>query len=92
MKDKTYLSVGYTSMGIAGSMVDPDFFQDYLGLRTEFVDMSEVKGGMEDGIYDHEEFERAMKWVKEKCIEGPNRSIKLLTAKRKIWTGNPSLK
>ncbi len=39
MKGKSYLSLGYTSMGIVGSMVDTDFFQDYLGIRTEFVDM-----------------------------------------------------
>ena len=83
MKDKTYLSVGYTSMGIAGSMVDPDFFQDYLGMRTEFVDMSEVKGRMDDGIYDQEEFGRAMKWVKEKCIEGPDPAEKPLDRKKK---------
>lgn len=70
MKDKTYLSVGYTSMGIAGSTVDTDFFQSYLGLRTEFVDMCEVKGRMDDGIFDHEEFNKAINWVKEKCIEG----------------------
>lgn len=83
MKDKTYLSVGYTSMGIAGSMVDPDFFQDYLGMRTEFVDMSEIKGRMDDGIYDHEEFGRAIKWVKEKCIEGPDPAGKPLDRKKK---------
>jgi L-fucose isomerase len=83
MKDKTYLSVGYTSMGIAGSMVDPDFFQDYLGMRTEFVDMSEIKGRMDNGIYDHEEFERAIKWVKEKCIEGPDPAGKPLDRKKK---------
>lgn len=83
MKDKTYLSVGYTSMGIAGSMVDPDFFQDYLGMRTEFVDMSEIKGRMDDGIYDHEEFGKAMQWVKEKCIEGPDPEGKPLDRKKK---------
>lgn len=83
MKDKTYLSVGYTSMGIAGSMVDPDFFQDYLGMRTEFVDMSEIKGRMDDGIYDHEEFGKAMQWVKEKCIEGPDPIGKPLDRKKK---------
>lgn len=70
MKGKTYLSVGYTSMGIAGSMVNPDFFQDYLGLRTEFVDMSEMKGRMDGGIFDQAEFKRALKWVTEKCKEG----------------------
>jgi L-fucose isomerase len=70
MKGKTYLSVGYTSMGIAGSTVNPDFLQEYLGLRSEFVDMSEIKGRMDDGIYDEEEFKKAIQWVKEKCTEG----------------------
>ena len=66
MKGKTYLSVGYTSMGIAGSMVNPDFFQDYLGMRTEFVDMTEMKGRMDEELYDNEEFDKALKWVKSK--------------------------
>lgn len=83
MKDKTYLSVGYTSMGIAGSMVDPDFFQDYLGMRTEFVDMSEIKGRMDNGIYDHKEFGKAIEWVKGKCIEGPDPAGKPLDREKK---------
>ena len=72
MKGKSYLSVGYTSMGIAGSTVNPDFFQNYLGMRTEFVDMSEIKGRMEDEIYDHDEFLKAIAWVKKNCKEGPD--------------------
>jgi L-fucose isomerase len=83
MKGKTYLSVGYTSMGIAGSMVNPDFFQEYLGLRTEFVDMSEMRGRIENGIYDREEFTRAMRWVKDKCIEGPDPEGRHLDRKQK---------
>ncbi len=70
MKGKTYLSLGYTSMGIAGSMVNPDFFQDYLGMRTEFVDMTEVIRRLEQGIYDSVEYEKAMVWTKANCIEG----------------------
>ncbi|MDX1285199.1 MAG: L-fucose isomerase [Draconibacterium sp.] len=70
MKGKTYLSLGYTSMGIAGSMVNPDFFQDYLGMRTEFVDMVEVKRRIDEGIFDKEEYEKAMAWTKENCVEG----------------------
>ncbi len=70
MKGKSYLSVGYTSMGIAGSMVNPDFFQDYLGMRTEFMDMVEVKRRLDQGIYDQAEFEKAMAWTKVNCIEG----------------------
>lgn len=70
MKGKTYLSLGYTSMGIAGSMVNPDFFQDYLGMRTEFVDMTEVIRRLEQGIYDSVEFDKAIAWTKANCIEG----------------------
>ncbi len=70
MKGKTYLSLGYVSMGIAGSMVDDDFFQEYLGMRTEYVDMSEFARRVEENIYDPEEFEIARKWVQENCKEG----------------------
>ncbi len=70
MKGKSYLSLGYTSMGIAGSMVDANFFQDYLGMRTEFVDMTEIHRRIEEGIYDKEEFKNALTWTKENCKEG----------------------
>jgi len=70
MKGKTYLSLGYTSMGIAGSMVNPDFFQEYLGMRTEFVDMSEVKRRIDQEIYDQEEYEKALAWTKANVVEG----------------------
>jgi L-fucose isomerase len=70
MKGKSYLSIGYTSMGIAGSMVNPDFFQDYLGMRTEFVESVEMIRRIDRGIYDHEEYEKALSWVKHNCREG----------------------
>ena len=70
MKGKSYLSIGYSSMGIAGSMVDANFFQDYLGIRTEFVESVEILRRIEEEIYDKEEFEKAMKWQKANCIEG----------------------
>lgn len=70
MRGKSYLSMGSVSMGIAGSIVNESFFQDYLGMRNEYVDMSEFIRRMEEGIYDREEFERALKWVKENCKEG----------------------
>lgn len=85
MKGKTYLSIGYTSMGIVGSTVNPDFFQDYLGMRTEFVDMTEILRRIEQGIFVKEEFERAMAWVKEKCKEGPDINKKPSDRKRKDW-------
>ena len=70
MKDKAYLSVGGVSMGIAGSMVDPAFLLDYLGMRPEYKDMTELKRRMDQGIYDPVEFEKALAWTKENCKEG----------------------
>src|SRR5210317_1638767 len=70
MKNKSYLSIGSVSMGIAGSIVNNDFFEDFLGMRCENVDMSEISRRVENGIYDHDEFEKALKWTKENCQEG----------------------
>ena len=70
MKGKSYLSIGYTSMGIAGSMVNPDFFQEYLGMRSEFVDMVELKRRIDQDIFDPEEYHKALAWVKKNCKEG----------------------
>ena len=67
IRGKSYLSIGSVSMGIAGSIPTPDFFQEYLGMRNEYVDCSEIQRRVELGIYDHEEYERAIKWVEEKC-------------------------
>nr|WP_320022857.1 L-fucose isomerase [uncultured Draconibacterium sp.] len=70
MKGKSYLSIGYSSMGIAGSMVDPGFFQKYLGIRTEFVESVEILRRIDEGIYDEEEYQKALVWTKENCKEG----------------------
>lgn len=70
MKGKSYLSIGYSSMGIAGSMVDVNFLQDYLGVRAEFVESVELLRRIDEGIYDHDEFEKALAWTKENCKEG----------------------
>jgi L-fucose isomerase len=70
MRGKSYLSMGGTSMGIAGSQVDPSFFETYLGMRVEPVDMTEFVRRMEEGIYDKEEFAQAWSWVKANCPEG----------------------
>jgi L-fucose isomerase len=70
MRGKSYLSMGSVSMGIAGSIVDPDFFEDYLGMRVEYVDMSEFARRMDEGIYDPQEYERALAWVRTNCAEG----------------------
>ncbi len=72
MRGKSYLSVGSVSMGIAGSIVDSDFFQSWLGMRNEFVDMSELIRRMDEKIYSDAEFKRAMEWVKANCKEGPD--------------------
>ncbi|XEC95657.1 L-fucose isomerase [Paenibacillus tarimensis] len=70
MKGKSYLSMGSVSMGIAGCIVDETFFQHYLGIRNEYVDMTEFVRRMELGIYDREEYERALAWTKENCSLG----------------------
>lgn len=70
MKNKSYLSMGSVSMGIAGSAIDHAFFADYLGMRTESVDMSEFIRRIERKIYDEEEYKRAITWVKKYCKEG----------------------
>ena len=78
MKGKSYLSLGSVSMGIAGSVVDESFFQDYLGMRNEYVDMSEFSRRLKLGIYDKSEFEKAYSWVKSNCIEGQDPNAKEL--------------
>ena len=70
MKGKSYLSMGSVSMGIAGSIVDADFFEDYLGMRCEYVDMSEFTRRIEEGIFDPEELTLASDWIKKNCKEG----------------------
>jgi L-fucose/D-arabinose isomerase len=70
LRGKSYLSLGGVSMGIAGSIVDQDFFEAYLGMRVEVADMSEFTRRIEEGIYDPEEYERAIQWVRENCREG----------------------
>jgi L-fucose isomerase len=70
MRGNSYLSMGGVSMGIAGSIVNQPFFEDYLGMRVEVVDMSEFIRRMQEGIYDPREFDMAYAWVRENCPEG----------------------
>ena len=70
MRGKSYLAIGSVSMGIAGSMITPSLFREYLGMRNEFVDSSEVLRRIEKKIYDENEFQIALTWVKENCKEG----------------------
>lgn len=74
MRGKSYLSLGGVSMGIAGSMVDHTFFERYLGMRVESVDMTELTRRIEEGIFDQEEYERAYKWTRANCKEGEDRN------------------
>jgi L-fucose isomerase len=85
MRGKSYLSVGGVSMGIAGSIVDQPFFEDYLGMRVECVDMTELVRRMEETIYDETEFKHALAWVKQHCKEGKdwNPAPSRRTAERK---------
>ena len=69
MRGKSYLQIGSICMGIAGSSIDPDFLEEYLGLRVESVDEVEIIRRMEENIYDEAEYQKAYKWVKENCKE-----------------------
>lgn len=70
MRGKSYLSLGGVSMGIAGSIVDQPFFEGYLGMRVEAVDMSEILRRIEEGIYDPVEYQKAIAWTRSNCKEG----------------------
>ena len=70
MKGKSYLQIGSICMGIAGSSIIPDFFEEYLGMRVESVDEVEILRRMEENIYDEAEFQKALAWTKANCPEG----------------------
>lgn len=70
MRGQSYLGMGGVSMGIAGSIVDQPFFEEYLGMRVETIDMTEFTRRMNEGIYDPDEYEKALAWVKTNCKEG----------------------
>ena len=70
MRGKSYLQIGSICMGIGGSIIDPEFIEEYLGMRVESVDEVEVIRRMERGIYDKAEFEKALAWTKARCREG----------------------
>ncbi len=74
IRGKSYVNIGAVSMGIQGSYCDDDFFQKYLGIRPEFVDMVEISRRIKEGIYDKEEYERAYQWTMEYCKEGEDRN------------------
>ena len=70
MKNKSYVNLGAIAMGIAGSYCNAEMFQNYFGIRAEWVDMIEIVRRIELGIYDNDEYEKALKWIKENCKEG----------------------
>ncbi|MCC8068339.1 MAG: dockerin type I domain-containing protein [Ruminococcus sp.] len=70
MRGKSYLQIGSICMGIGGSIIDSAFIEEYLGMRVESVDEVEIIRRMEQGIYDEKEYQKALAWTKEKCIEG----------------------
>lgn len=89
MRGKSYLAIGSVSMGIAGSIVNSDFFREYLGMRNEYVDSSEIERRVSLGIYDKEEFKKAIEWTRKNCKEGPDYNPKHLVFSRQqkdeIW-------
>lgn len=70
LKGKSYLSMGSVSMGIAGSMISEDFFKQYLGMRNEYIDMTEFVRRLDLDLYDREEYKKAYQWAKENLTEG----------------------
>ena len=89
MRGKSYLQIGSVCMGIAGSIIDPAFFEEYLGMRVESVDEVELIRRMTENIYDEEEFRKALAWTKKNCPEGFDKNPKELQRspqqKEKDW-------
>ena len=70
MKNKAYVNLGGVSMGIAGSYCNAGLFQKYFGIRPEWVDMTEIIRRITLEIYDKDEYNKALAWIKENCPEG----------------------
>ncbi|MCR5523360.1 MAG: L-fucose isomerase [Clostridia bacterium] len=89
MRGKSYLQIGSICMGIAGSTINPDFIESYLGMRVESVDEVEIIRRMTEGIYDEKEYQKALKWTKENCPEGFDKNPKFVRKsdkqKEKDW-------
>ena len=89
MRGKSYLQIGSVTMGIGGSIISPEFFEEYLGMRVESVDEVEVIRRMDKGIYDKKEYEKALAWVKAKCRpdfdKNPKEMQKTAAEKEKDW-------
>ena len=83
MKGKSYLQIGSVCMGIGGSIIDPKFIEEYLGMRVESVDEVEIIRRMTEGIYDKNEYKKALEWTRSKCIEGFDKNPEELQVDRK---------
>ena len=75
MKNKAYVNIGAVTMGIAGSFCDAGVLQKYFGIRAEWVDEVEILRRISIGIYDHDEYEKALAWVRENCKEGFDKNL-----------------
>lgn len=84
MRGRSYLQIGSICMGIAGSIIDSKFIEEYLGMRVESVDEVEIIRRMENGIYDHAEFEKALAWTKQYCKEGFDKNPEFMQNSREI--------
>ena len=78
MRGKSWLQIGSITMGIGGSIISPEFFEEYLGMRVESIDEVEIIRRMTEGVYDEAEFQKALKWAKEKCKMGFDKNPKEL--------------
>ena len=89
MRGKSYLQIGSITMGIGGSIINPEFFEEYLGMRIESVDEVEIIRRMTEGIYDEQEYQKALAWTKEHCKEGfdknPDFARKTDKQKEEAW-------
>ena len=89
MRGKSYLQIGSVTMGIGGSIISPEFFEEYLGMRVESVDEVEIIRRMTEGIYDEKEYKKALAWIKAKCRpdfdKNPKELQKSAEQKEKDW-------
>ena len=84
LRGMSYLQIGSVTMGIGGSIMDQDFLEAYLGMRVESIDEVEIIRRMSEGIYDEEEFRRALAWTKKYCREGFDKNPEWIRKSREI--------
>jgi len=93
IRGKCYMSLGGVSMGIAGSIVDHGFFESWLGMKVQAVDMTELRRRIDKKIYDAEEAELAFAWAEANFREGddPNPPAQQRSAEAKTAVLRESL-